>query len=449
VLETVQERLGRLEPLLNCFVTQTPDLALAAAQAAEQAYAEARAGATALTPGDLAGLPLSVKDLIAVGGVRMTFGSRTMADNVAAADAPSVERVRAAGAGIVGKTTTPEFGGKGVTDSPLTGITRNPWDLTKTPGGSSGGAAASVAAGVTPFALCTDGGGSARIPAAFCGLVGVKAQFDRVPVFPTAAMPTLAHVGVLARTVRDAALLLGVVSGFDARDPGSVSETVPDFLAACDRPASGLRLSWSPTLGYADPDPEVVAVCERAVRALEGAGCRVEQRDDVIGADPLDLWMTEFYAGAGTRLRRALREQRELLDPAIAATMDRALGLTLDQYYANVFARYDFRERVRQTFTGFDLLATPTVPVPAFAVGLDVPPQLPHRSVESWQYYTYPFNLTGQPAASVPAGFTAEGLPVGLQLVARTNREVDLFAAMAALEAVRPWAHRRPLCGSE
>lgn len=432
------ERMEALEPALNCFVTRTPEMALEAARAAEKAILAGH------DPGALGGLPISVKDLIAVGGVRLTFGSRTMADNIAPADAPSVERVKAAGACILGKTTTPEFGCKGTGDSPLTGVTRNPWDPSKTPGGSSAGAASSVATGVTPFALCTDGGGSARIPAAMCGLVGVKAQFGRVPVFPASAMPTMAHVGVLARTVRDTALLLSVVSGHDRRDPFSVAGPVPDYLGACDRPLEGMRVAWSPTLGYAEPLAEVVAVCEEAVRALEAAGCRVDVIDDLLSKDPLDLWVSEFYAGAGTRLRRHLEEERELLDPAIAAVLDRALGQSLQEYYTKVFARYEFRETMRIFFEDIDLLATPTVPVPAFDVGLDVPPQLPQRDVVSWQYYTYPFNLTGQPAASVPAGFTHDGLPVGVQLVAKINHETDLFRAAAALERVRPWAGRRP-----
>ena len=207
VVRQTLERIDALEPRLNCFVTRTPELALDAARHTERAI---MAGEPV---GALAGLPVSVKDLIAVAGIRQTFGSRAMANHIAATDAPSVMRLKAAGASIVGTTTTSEFGCKTVGDSPLTGITRNPWDLTKTPGGSSCGAAASVAAGVTSFALGTDGGGSVRLPASFTGVFGIKPQFARVPLFPAAATPTLAHVGPLARTVRDAALLVGGVAG--------------------------------------------------------------------------------------------------------------------------------------------------------------------------------------------------------------------------------------------
>jgi len=432
VVEAALARLERLEPSLNAFVTVTPKLALASARRAE---------ATLMAGDDLpalAGLPVSVKDLIAVEGVRATFGSRTLSDAVAPVDAPSVERLRASGACILGKTTTSEFGCKPVGDSPLTGITRNPWDLTKTPGGSSCGAASSVAAGITPFALGTDGGGSIRIPAAFTGLFGIKAQFGRVPVFPTSATPTLAHVAPIARRVRDAAWLLQVVAGFDARDPASVSELVPDFLAACDAPVGGMRIAWSPTLGYARPTAEVAGVTMSAARVFEDLGCHVEEVPAVMD-DPVELWMSEFYAGVGTRLRRPLLEARSLLDPAVAEILERALEQSLERYYATVFQRYELRERMRVFFERYDLLISPTLPVAAFDVGLNVPPELPDRGIVSWVSYTYPFNLTGQPAASLPCGVTAGGLPVGLQLVARVNREVDIFRAAAAFEAARPF----------
>lgn len=438
VMQHCLRRMEALEPSLNCFVTPMPEQAMAAARQAERAVLAGE------PLGPLHGLPISVKDLIAVGGVPMTFGSRVMAKNIAGADAPSVERVKAAGACIIGKTTTTEFGCKAAGDSPLTGTTRNPWDVSKTPGGSSLGAASSVAAGVTPFALGTDGGGSIRVPSSFTGLFGLKAQFGRVPVFPASATPTLAHVGPIARTVRDAALLLGVLSGHDRRDPFGVAGPAPDYLAACDKPVKGMRIAWSPTLGYATPDPEVVTIAEAAVKTLAGLGCEIIPADDFIGEDPFDLWVSEFYAGVGTRLGSALRDTPEVLDPAVASVLGAALDQTLESYYAKVFRRYDFREQMRARFESIDLLVSPTAPVTALDVGLDVPRQLAGRNIISWQFYTYPFNLTGQPAASVPAGFTAAGLPVGLQMVARINSEVDIFRAAAALESVRPWAHRTP-----
>ena len=438
VMTATLSRMEALEPTLNAFVTPTPERAMEAAREADRLLAERR------EPGPLHGVPISVKDLINVGGVRTTFGSLTMADNVVWDDAPSVERARAAGACVIGKTTTTEFGCKaGGGDSPLSGVTRNAWDPSKTTGGSSAGAATSVAAGVTPLALGTDGGGSIRIPSSLCGVYGIKAQYGRVPVFPTSATPTLGHVGPISRTVRDAALLLGVISGFDARDPASVSAPVPDYLAACEAPVDGMRVAWSPTLGYAKPTPEVLKTTEEAVRALEDLGVSVELVEEVL-ADPVELWNAEFFAGAGTRLKDALQNSRELLDPAVAEILDGALDATVADYYAKVFARYELREKVRRFFERYDLLLTPTVPVPAFEAGVDVPPQLPDRNVVSWVYYTYPFNLTGNPAASVPCGSTAEGLPVGLQVVAGTNREADVLRLSAAFELARSWADSYP-----
>lgn len=439
LMQSCLARVERLNPRLNCFATYVPELAMAAARRAEQAVMVGD------PLGPLHGLPISIKDLIAVKDMRFTFGSRAMADSVATTDAPSVERIRAAGACIIGKSTTSEFGCKAVGDSPLTGITRNPWNLDKTPGGSSAGAAASVAAGMTPFSLGTDGGGSIRIPASLCGLFGIKAQFGRVPVYPVSATPTLAHVGPLARTVRDAALLLSVISGQDDRDPFSVVGPVPDYLPACEQPVKGMRIAWSRTLGYARPDPEVAAIAQRTAQRFSDMGCEVVEVERVMTQDPIDLWVSEFYAGVGVRLKKQLLDQRELLDPAVADILGQALAQTSEAYYTRVFQRYELRETMRRFFDRFDLLLTPTLPCAAFDVGMNTPPQLPDRNLISWVYYTYPFNLTGQPAASVPAGFTPGGLPVGLQMVARIHHETDIFRAAAALEACQPWADRRPV----
>ena len=430
-------RLREVEPSINAFLDVTEDQAMDAARAAEDAV---MSGAEL---GALHGLPVSVKDLIAAKGAKMTFGSRAMADNVSEIDAPSVERIRAAGGAVIGKTTTSEFGCKAVGDSPLTGITRNPWNLDKTTGGSSCGAAASIASGVSPFGLGTDGGGSVRIPSAFTGLFGIKAHFGRVPVFPVSATPTLAHVGPLARTVRDGALLLQTIAGYDARDSGAVAQEVPDFLTACEHSPKGLRIAWSPTLGYGDPDRQVLETCAAAVSVFEELGCQVTEVGHIFD-DPLDLIMSEFFAGAGTRLRPVLEDSRELLDPTVAHMLDGALGQDMGDYYAKVFQRYDLRNRVYDFFADYDLLLTPTLPVTAFDAGEDYPPGRGSAdNVIGWLTYTYPFNLTGLPAASVPCGFV-DGLPLGLQIVGRHLGEVDIFRAAAAFEEARPWADKRP-----
>jgi aspartyl-tRNA(Asn)/glutamyl-tRNA(Gln) amidotransferase subunit A len=411
----------------------------------EQALAAARAAEDAVMRGEplgpLHGVPFSAKDLVAVGGVPFCFGSRTMADNVAAADAPAVERMKRAGAILIGKTTTSEFGCKAVGDCPLTGITRNPWNPAKTPGGSSAGAAASVAAGITPLAIGTDGGGSIRIPCSFTGLAGIKAQYGRVPVWPTTAAPTLSHVGPMARTIADAALMLMSMAGFDARDPFAVAGPLPDLVAACDAGAAGLRIAYSRTFGYARPDADVVALIDAAARTFETLGCIVEPVETVFETDPVEIWNAEFYASIGTRLAPILEQQRELLDPAVAQTLEGALRQDLRSYYTKVFERFALRERMRVFFEHYDLLLSPTLPVAALDVGVNVPAHLGDRNPVSWVYYPYPFNLTGQPAATVCAGLS-QGMPVGLQLTGRALGEFDVVRAAAAFEATQP--PRRP-----
>jgi aspartyl-tRNA(Asn)/glutamyl-tRNA(Gln) amidotransferase subunit A len=413
---------------LNAYYVLMPEEALAAAKAAEQAVMKGDA------LGAIHGIPFSAKDLMAVKGVNYASGSLTMESNIATVDAPAVERAKAAGGILIGKTTTSEFGCKPVGDSRLTGITRNPWNLDKTPGGSSAGAAASVAAGITPFSLGTDGGGSVRIPAAFTGLAGIKGQFGRVPVWPTSATPTLAHVGPLARSVEDAALLFSVIAGFDRRDPFSVAGPVPDVLSAIRFPSSGLRVAYSPTLGYARPDPDVLQLTDRAAKTFEDMGCHVEVIENVFDKDPGDLWTAEFYAGVGIRLRSFMEEQRDLLDPAVADVLQPALSQDMRDYYTTVFARYALRDTVREFFQRFDLLISPVLPVSSLDAGKNIPEHLTDRNLVSWVYYTYPFNLTGQPAASVCAGIAPNGMPVGLQIVGRSHCEDDVVQAAAAFE---------------
>lgn len=423
VLDDVIRRLQVIEPKLNMFAHLDLEGARVQAKAAE-----ARMMAGGLL-GPLDGIPTGIKDLIAVAGMPQRFGSRTTSAAPVARDAPSVERLRAAGAVILGKSTTSEFGCKAVGDSPLTGITRNPWDPSKTPGGSSAGSAAMVACGLVPYALGTDGGGSLRVPAALTGLYGIKAQFGRVPVYPTSATPTLAHVGPLTRTASDAAAVLAVIAGYDPRDPFSVAGPVPDFQAALAQ-GPRLRIVFSPTLGYGRVDPEVAAITLRAVVALQAWGHHVEQIDPCFD-DPIDMWTAEFYAGVAIRLRAALEAAPEALDPAVLKVLQAAVAQDLRFYYDSVFRRYDFREKVRVLLQPYDLLVTPTLPVASIDVCVDVPPTLADRTIVSWATFTYPFNLTGQPAASLPIGVTATGLPVGLHVVAKAMGEVAILSVAA------------------
>ncbi|WP_198153619.1 amidase [Thalassobacillus sp. C254] len=426
VITNTLEKMSALEPKINAFITETPELAIETAKDIDRRVMNEE------KLGLLGGVPISVKDLINVGGVKTTFGSVTKKDNIVTMDAPSVARTRAEGAAIIGKTSTTEFGSKaGGGDNPLSGVTNNPWNLSKCPGGSSAGAAASVAAGITPVALGTDGGGSVRIPSALCGLFGIKAQFGRVPVFPTSATPTLAHVGVLSRDVKDAALLLQVTSGYDTRDPASVSGPVPNFLGACEESPEGLRIAWSPTLGYAKPNSEVLEITEKAVKHFEDMGCSVDLVERVFDENPIDLWTTDFYAGIGVTLRE---ENRSLLDPALAEVLEKNLDHSVGSYYEKVFERARVRDKIRTFFEKYDLLLTPTLPVSHLDAKVNVPPELNDCNIVSWSYYTYPFNLTGNPAASIPCGFDKNGMPVGLQMVSGFNREIDIFKAASSFE---------------
>lgn len=416
---------------LNAFSTLMPEAALAAAKSAEDAVMRGQ------PLGLLHGIPVSVKDLIAVAGVTYASGSKAMASNIAVSDAPSVERLKQAGAVIIGKTTTSEFGCKPVGDNLLTGITRNAWNPEKTPGGSSAGAAASVAAGITPFALGTDGGGSIRIPCSLSGLAGIKGHFGRVPVWPASATPTLAHVGPIARSMQDAALLFSAIAGYDARDPFSVAGPVPDVMGGAQASVKGLRIAYSATFGYAKPDPSVVKVVEEAVRKLETLGCDVEQVDRIFDKDPIDLWTAEFYAGVGIKLRHFVENQRDMLDPAVADVLERALSQDMRDYYTKVFERYAFRDQVRTLFEKYDVLVSPVVPVSSLDVGVNIPAHLADRNLVSWVYYTYPFNLTGQPAGTVCAGVAGDGMPVGLHIVGRALGEYDVVRLGSAYERLQ------------
>lgn len=440
VMQCHLSRTQRLEPALNTYVTFDAEGALRAADAIDRRLAAGE------DPGPLAGLPVSVKDLIAVQGMPQTFGSYLFRDHVPDADAPAVERLRRAGACIVGKTTTSELGSKAVGHSPLTGFTRNPWDRNATAGGSSAGAAAGVSAGLVAAALGTDGGGSIRIPASFCGLVGFKATFGRVPVWPPSATPSVAHVAPIGRCLQDVALLLDVVSGPDPRDPASTG-TAP--LAACAqlvRPIGGLRVGWITSLGYGQVDPAIAALCLDAAQRLASEGATVANiPEPLFDRDPGEAWNEVFYGAIGRRIR--LHAGGDLaaldIDPALKAVLLQRQAIPDEQV---VLLRAACAQRVQMAFERFDVLAMPTTPVTAPPVGTDVPAGHEGRNPVDWSYFTYPFNLGGHPAVSMPVGFATGGLPAGLQLVGRLGDEHTLLAAAAAVARTTPFDASRPLC---
>jgi Asp-tRNA(Asn)/Glu-tRNA(Gln) amidotransferase A subunit family amidase len=439
-VDAVLDRIERLNPTLNAYCTVTADEARRAARAAERALS--RRGATL---GALHGVPFSVKDLVATRGVRTTFGSRLFADHVPAEDAPMVARLTAAGAIMVGKTNTPTLGWLGATHNLLFGATRNPWRLDRTPGGSSGGAAAAVAAGLAPIAIGTDGGGSIRIPASFTGIFGHKPSFGRIPVYPASAAWSLSHIGPLTRTVADAALVMRVCAGPDERDPGSLPRAGVDYVRAARGGLKGLRVAYADDLGFQVPvDPEVRQAAARAARVFRDLGARVE----VVAPrwpSPFDSFYRIFCGSLAARLR-PYRERRDDIEPGLWRIVEEMLAEPPTRYVEAWFERLAWWQHPRALFERIDLLLTPTVACPPFPVGLDHPAEVagkPSRPY-GWLPFTYPFNLSGQPAASVPCGFTRAGLPVGLQLVGRRFDDATVLRAAAAFERAKPWENARP-----
>ncbi|OIV38317.1 amidase [Mangrovactinospora gilvigrisea] len=440
-LEAVLDRLAAVDGELNAFCLVDAD---AARRDAEAAAGRRRSGTAR---GPLDGVPVSVKDLLLTAGSPTLRGSRTVAPaGPWTEDAPAVARLREAGAVLFGKTTTPEFGWKGVTDNPLTGVTRNPWDPSATSGGSSGGAAAAVAAGIGPLGIGTDGGGSVRIPAAFCGVFGLKPTYGRIPLHPASPFGTLSHAGPLARSAADAALLLDVVSGPDPRDWSALAPTPPVRLDA--GVLHGLRIAYSPTFGgQVEVDPAVAAEVRSAVDVLASLGAEVVEADPPIGelSEVQQAFHVLWFAGAAKVLEPLSAQSRALVDPALQEVAEQGAGFSASEYLDAV----DVRMRLGAAMGGFHrdgghaLLATPALPLTAFLAGQETPTGKGRWT--DWTPFTYPFNLTQQPAAAIPCGL-AGGLPAALQLVGPRHADALVLSASAAVEdAVRPPSTAAPL----
>ncbi|MFI6465459.1 amidase [Streptomyces sp. NPDC050538] len=432
------ERAEEIQPAVNAFVRLDAEGALA--RAAESAERWQRGEPSGL----LDGVPVTVKDILLQRGAPTLRGSKTIAEQGSwDEDAPSVARLREHGAVFIGKTTTPEFGWKGVTDSPLSGITRNPHDPSRTAGGSSGGSAAAVALGAGPLSLGTDGGGSVRIPASFCGIFGLKPTYGRVPLYPASAFGTLSHVGPMTRDAADAALLLDVIGVPDARDWSGLDRARGSFTEALADGIQGLRIAYSPSLGgQVAVRPAVAAAVRRGVERLAALGAYVEETDPDF-SDPVDAFHTLWFSGAARVTQKLTPQQRELLDPGLREICATGAAFSALDYLAAVDARMELGRRMGQFHERYDLLVTPTLPITAFEAGVEVPKGSGYRRWTGWTPFTYPFNLTQQPAATVPVGNDGDGLPIGLQIVgARHRDDLVLRAAHALLGAedsgVRP-----------
>jgi aspartyl-tRNA(Asn)/glutamyl-tRNA(Gln) amidotransferase subunit A len=426
------DRIAALDARFNAFCLVDEKGALEAARASEGRWHRGE------PRGLVDGVPTTIKDLLLSKGWPTLRGSKTVKpDQAWDEDAPSVARLRENGAVFLGKTTTPEFGWKGVTDSPLTGITRNPWDPEKTAGGSSGGAAVAAALGMGALHLGTDGGGSIRIPAAFSGIFGLKQTFGLVPAYPLSPFGTVAHVGPMTRSAADAALMLTVLSAPDARDWYALPPDGRDYRVGLDLGIKGKRVAWSPRLGSAVVDPEVAAVVADAVKVLAELGAAVEEVDPGLG-DSRETFVRHWFPGAANAIRAIGPDERKLMDPGLVAIAEDGARLPLMDYLAAVRERETMGQRMNLFHRRWDLLVTPAMPVPAFEAGRETPSGSANERWVDWTPFTYPFNLTRQPAAAVPCGFTKAGLPVALQIVGPLYADAAVLQASHAFEVVRP-----------
>ncbi|MEM7226321.1 MAG: amidase [Pseudomonadota bacterium] len=435
-VETAEAALARIEAhngAINAFNLVDAEAALAAARASEERW---RVG----TPhGRLDGVPTSVKDIILTAGWPTLRGSKTIdPDQPWDEDAPAVARLKEHGAVLLGKTTTPEFGWKGVTDSPLTGITRNPWDTGRTPGGSSGGAAAALASGMGALAIGTDGGGSIRIPAGFTGVFGLKPSFGRVPAHPLSPFGTVAHLGPMTRSVADAALMLTVLAEPDPRDWYALPYDGNDYSHGLEDGVEGLKIAFSPDLGGHRVEPEIARLVAAAAKRFEELGATVETAEPAL-PNVDEIFQMHWFAGAANLLGRFTDKQKKLVDPGLMAIAETGAGYGLLDYLGAVKGREALGVATNRFHQDYDLLLTPSLPLAAFDAGAEFPSDGKDGRWVDWTPFSYPFNLTRQPAASVPCGLTAEGLPAGLQIVG------PLFGEGLVLRAARAYEQTMPL----
>lgn len=428
---------------INAYCLVDADSAMRDATASAERYAQGR------PLGPLDGVPVSIKDLLVTAGWPTLRGSELIDpdDQEWTVDAPAVARLRETGAVLLGKVTTPEFGWKGVTDSLRHGVTRNPWNTERTSGGSSGGGAAAVAAGLSTLTVGTDGGGSIRIPASFCGIVGFKPTYGRVPLYPASPFGTLAHAGPMCRTVADCAVMLDVLSGFDHRDWSAMptpTVRVADELAMAPANLAGVRIAYSPDLGYGANDPVVQRNTDAAVAALRDLGAEV----DVVELgweDPVWAYHILWFSGAQVVVRALGHDAIDKVDPGLAQALSRHQGFSAADYLDATAVRMALGVEMGELHRHYDVLVTPTMPTVAFEAGVDVPPHSESPDWTSWTPYSYPFNLTGQPALTVPSGLStgddgdAGGLPTGLQLVAARHHDDVVLRVGAAYESVAPF----------
>ena len=441
VMEKTLERIEALNPALNAFVSLHPEASM---EAAEKLTAHIASGREC---GPLAGIPVGVKDLEDAKGFVTSFGSIPFKENVAAADSTQVARLKAAGAIVIGKTNTPEFGFTGFTKNRVYGVTRNPWDRERTPGGSSGGSAAAVTGGMVPIATGSDAGGSIRIPASYCGCFGIKPSFGRVPLGPYSQLLSynMWSLGPLTRDVGDAARYLDCVSGYHPCDPASLPSPGRSYEKCLDESPSGLRIAFSPTLGYARVQKDVLKRFEEALQCFEEMGHIVEPWEGTL-PDSSETWANLMNCELLGQLRHTLRTYRDDMGKTLVKSLDNAGSFSMGDQIEAQGMRSKLNRKLWQFFENYDLLLTPTMPTEAFGAKGPPPSEIDGEPIPllGAVAFTYPFNLTGHPAASVPAGFTEKGLPVGLQIIGPHLRDELVLQMAHAYEEARPWKEAQP-----
>ena len=439
IVRAVLDRIDRLDANINAFATPTPDLALAMAGSAEKALARGEA------TGVLHGVPVTIKDLFDIEGYPTERGSFALAGHIADSDSPVTARLKAAGAVIVGKTTTSEFGWTGMSRSPRSGITHNPWQRGFNAGGSSAGAAAAAAMAFGPLHQGSDGAGSIRMPSHFCGVFGLKPTWGRIPHVPVRNSDNVSHVGPLSRTVADAALFLDATAGAHPFDHTSLTDSDSAFCAGLERDVGPLKIAFSTDLGHARVDREVADPVARAARDFESFGCHVEHVQPSWGKDGPEI-ARFFWAVHESPLAVHLDGFEDSMDPGLVACIRAGSGHSAETYLAMRARKLDYIESIHRFMADWDLLLTPSVSVAAFPVERLLPSHWPDHPWDwlSWSEFCYPFNMSGLPAASIPCGFTGAGLPVGLQIVGRRAADRLVLRAAAAFERARPWAQHDP-----
>ena len=443
------ERINRLDPQLNSYLTLNEKEALESASKAEKAVLSGEA------LGKLHGIPIGVKDLEMTEGIRTTQGSLIYKDNIPTADTIVVERLRKAGAIILGKTNASEFGAVGFNENRLGDHCRNPWNTERTTGASSGGAGAAMAAGLCSLATGGDGGGSIRIPSSYCGLYGLKNTQGRVPKYsgtPAQHIPNyLSQQGPMSRSVRDSAMMLEVLAGHDPRDPASLRGTIPDYMGSLNKDIKGLRLGWSSDFGYINSEPEVLEITSKAAKIFQDLGCSLDESKLNL-EDPFFSWWAIYKSVIKFNISQ-LEENKEKLTWYMQYVLESSRDVTTDELVKALGERDIMISKFEDEFEKFDLLLSPTMPSTAFPV--DTPPKsiagkevYPSPETMSYIYgshpFTYPINVIGYPAATVPCGFSKDGMPIGLHIIGKKGADALVMAASSAFEKAKPWTQYIP-----